>query len=471
MKCRLKQVFLWFILFVFCIPAFGKIAVDCKHSNTRDYELLEFVFPGKPDFSYKKKAAYYQLELKNVALTSSLKKKLTGKYKYLRLINPYSTTSGVTLKFYPKDAKRIASPASVSGKTLRIKFYHKGKTASRSYLTESKTRKSSTPVPAVEHKKLSTDKIYVVIDPGHGGKDPGAVNRKYKLKEKDIAFDVAKKLEKYLDQIPNLEGVLTRDKDKYMSLSARGRFCEKYREAKLFISLHLNATSRRSRMKVARGLEVYYLNPAGADSVEARNVEALENNEGEYYNPDFGEVSESSDYNDVLKVLMESTVQDNIRKSSNFGNVVNTEFKRIPYYQRYNRNKKTDVHRANFRVLRNINMPCTLVELGFISHPEEALIMNNDQFQDLMARALANSVISYLGQYNPAFRIAKYKLPSVKIDSIVKKTKKSTKYRVKSGDSLYKIAKKYSTSVKKIKRYNNMKSDRISVGKVLYIPR
>ncbi len=449
--CKRYFLFVLFAYFIYCLSfAKNPFFINIYQKHNSDY--IKFIFNHSVSFSYIKKNGYYTLILKDISLPSNFKKKLKKPLKYVRKIKYEYKKNDLSINFYPID-NEVKSIASSRDYLIYIQFYKK-----------SELRQKSTTSFYPESYKL-----YVIIDPGHGGKDPGAINKKNGLKEKDIVLSIALKLAQYLSKTGNIKPILTRKTDKYLSLNARGKICEKYKEkAKLFISLHLNSVGRRSRIPYARGLEIYYLNPAGASRVEAKHAEELENFEGKYYNPELGRFSNLNEAKPLLRALLDKSIRENMIYSQELCEFISSEMKKIPYYKIYYRG----IYDANFKVLRNINMPCVLIELGFISHPEESILLNNAVFQDIVARAIANGIIAYLHSKNKRLHVKKFPMPEISYKKLIYKRKtKMIKYKVKKGDTLYRIARKFKTSISKIKRFNRLKNSIIRPGQVIFVPR
>ena len=220
----------------------------------------------------------------------------------------------------------------------------------------------------------------VVIDPGHGGKDPGAIGR-YGGKEKNIVLDVSKRLKNKLKK-KGLNVYLTRERDTFIPLKKRPRIA-KSKNADLFISIHANA-SRRSR---AKGFEVYYLSEATDDN--ARALAASENASLKFENGN-GENNNTSS-NDPTVWDLKLTEQ---RRQS----------KGLAYYicniASDNLNmKKRGVKGARFAVLRGAESPAILVEIGFLSNRREESQLKTSSFRDKIASAIAESIVAYKREY------------------------------------------------------------------------
>ncbi|MCI5159759.1 MAG: N-acetylmuramoyl-L-alanine amidase, partial [Candidatus Electrothrix sp. AUS1_2] len=213
----------------------------------------------------------------------------------------------------------------------------------------------------------------IVIDPGHGGKDPGAVG--FGLKEKDIVLDVAKKIKKVLEEKKGYEVLLTRDGDVSLSLEERTAIANT-KEADLFLSIHVNAHPE----EVVRGVETFYLNLA--THTEAMRVAALENATSTH---------NMSEMQDILSELMQN---EKINESSQLAESVQDKIvrglKKQAFYV-----KDLGVKQAPFYVLIGAEMPAILSEISFITNPEEAKLMKTDKYLQALADQIVAGVLSY----------------------------------------------------------------------------
>ena len=205
----------------------------------------------------------------------------------------------------------------------------------------------------------------IVIDAGHGGKDPGAVGYRG-TKEKDIALDVAKRLEKKLSKNMNVKIIMTRDEDVFLRLSERTKIANES-NGNLFISIHTNAAEDRR----ASGFETFLIGPnknEAAVRVAARENAVLE-----------------------LEDLIQATIAQSAfaSKSEQFASMVQKEIKKRV------QSKDRGVKQAGFYVLMGASMPNVLVELGFISNPTEEKKLRSHQYRDLLATAIYRAVEQY----------------------------------------------------------------------------
>jgi N-acetylmuramoyl-L-alanine amidase len=220
----------------------------------------------------------------------------------------------------------------------------------------------------------------VVIDAGHGGKDPGATANG--LLEKNIVLDVALKLGNYIENRLDVDVVYTRDDDRFIPLEERGHMANRA-GAKLFISIHANA----ARAHAAHGTETYFLGPSKSEAAE--KVMERENSVIKYEE----NTEKYEDYDEQALVRQTLTQSAYMRQSEQLASLVQTQFD-----DRVHRRNR-GVHQAGFYVLWSASMPSVLVELGFLTNPKEARFLNSDRGQTYLASALFRAVRTYKGQY------------------------------------------------------------------------
>ena len=215
----------------------------------------------------------------------------------------------------------------------------------------------------------------IVIDAGHGGKDPGAVGYRG-TKEKDIALDVAKRLEKKLAKNMKVKIVMTRDEDIFLRLSERTKIANES-NGSLFISIHTNAAEDRR----ASGFETFLI---GQNKNEAAvRVAARENAVLELE----GSTGKKLTDEDLIKATIAQSAFAS--KSEQFASLVQKEIKKRV------QSKDRGVKQAGFYVLMGASMPNVLVELGFISNPSEEKKLRSPQYRDQLATAIYRAVEQY----------------------------------------------------------------------------
>ena len=226
----------------------------------------------------------------------------------------------------------------------------------------------------------------IVLDAGHGGHHPGSVNTRMNLMEKDIALAVTLKIGEYLEQnLPEVEVIYTRTDDRYVSLEERGLIATRAR-ADLFVSIHANSTTSPQ----AYGAEIYFLGMA-------RSASALETMKREN-SPNGSSSSLSLTEEDLL--MYELTNSGNMAASQRLGELVEEQFR-----TRAGRRSR-GVKQAGFEVLWRAATPGILVELGFLSNPEEARYMNSEYGQSILASAVFRAIRDYKLEYERSLRVS-----------------------------------------------------------------
>ena len=224
----------------------------------------------------------------------------------------------------------------------------------------------------------------VVLDAGHGGKDPGAVGYSQKNYEKNVVLKIVKKLKKSIEKNLDVEVILTRQSDKFIPLKERTEIANKH-NAGLFISVHCNA----HRKKSIKGLEVFFLSTAKTDA--ARTVESLENSVVYDYE---GGKEAIKRYNKVDYILADMAQSEQLEESYKFAK--NLQNKLIENTKAIDRGVK----QANFYVLNGAYMPAVLIETGFISNKEEEKKLISNNYQNRIAEAIYSSIKHFKYQYD-----------------------------------------------------------------------
>ncbi len=215
----------------------------------------------------------------------------------------------------------------------------------------------------------------IVIDPGHGGKDPGA--SAFGLKEKNIVLDIAKKLAPILEKETGAEVILTRTTDIYIPLEERTAIANT-NEADLFISLHINAHPSEK----VHGLETYYLNLS--TNAEAMRVAAFENATSTH---------QMSDLQDILSDIMKNS---KINESSRLAGFVHNSLCNGMEGVQKDNFKNLGVKQAPFYVLIGAQMPAILIEIAFITNQMDSDNLNTDSFLEVIADDIVAGVQSYI---------------------------------------------------------------------------
>lgn len=222
----------------------------------------------------------------------------------------------------------------------------------------------------------------VVIDPGHGGKDPGAIGPTG-LKEKEVVLKISKKVASRLKNELGCQVLLTRETDKFLPLTQRTAIANA-QKADLFISIHANAAPNRR----ARGIETYFLNFALDE--EAMMVAARENATS---------TKKMGDLKNILNDIMKNTKID---ESSRLANFVQKEVVKS-LRKKYKGIKNKGVKQAPFFVLIGADMPSVLVEVSFISNWNEEKLLKSDLYLNYISEGIINGIISYTNDTKLAY--------------------------------------------------------------------
>jgi N-acetylmuramoyl-L-alanine amidase len=221
----------------------------------------------------------------------------------------------------------------------------------------------------------------IVIDAGHGGKDPGAKGYYRKAREKDITLSIAKRLQRKLQNRLGCEVIMTRSGDKFLTLEERTAFANT-KDADLFISVHVNA----HRNKNAYGVETYFLNLATDE--DAIRVAAMEN------------ATSTKNISDLQTILMDLMQNAKINESSRLASHVQTQM--VGHLKRkYSNIRDKGVKQAPFYVLLGAQMPAILVETSFISNPRECKRLMDPTYQDRLSDGIVLGIENYIKATSP----------------------------------------------------------------------
>ena len=242
-----------------------------------------------------------------------------------------------------------------------------------------------TPRPEVKPDPKRWTLRTIVIDPGHGGKDPGAIGPGGTF-EKDIALKVAKRLKPLLEKQLRVNVILTRSDDTFIPLGKRAEIARKS-EGKIFVSLHCNATRNRK----ARGWEIYFLSEAKTDA--AAEVARQENAVLELEEHGTGSDTDTAMLQNIVSGLHTSQF---LKESQELAAMIRTEVD-----QRVQNLDDRGVKQANFYVMCGTMgvMPSVFLELGFISNPTEEKRMRSTAFQKQMAESIVRGIKNFKRRY------------------------------------------------------------------------
>jgi N-acetylmuramoyl-L-alanine amidase len=229
-----------------------------------------------------------------------------------------------------------------------------------------------------------TRMVTIVLDPGHGGEDPGAIGRGG-AKEKEVTLSIARRLKEKIDAQPNMRSALTRDGDFFIPLQSRVGKARRV-QADLFVSVHADAFIKPT----ARGSSVFVLSENGASSSAARWLANKENSADLIGGVNIG-VKDPHLARTLLDLSQTATLNDSLK----LGKAVLGELGGI------NALHKGHVEQAGFAVLKAPDIPSILVETAFISNPDEEKRLTDEDYQDRMASAILRGIKGYFARNPP----------------------------------------------------------------------
>jgi N-acetylmuramoyl-L-alanine amidase len=379
------------------------LALILKCDNKMAYHCLSL---SKPD--------RFVIDLDNVTLKTTLPSpenefikaiRSSGHDQYLRLVFDLkqNVVHTATLSHDDQELKIILTPAKKNNKSIPIE--HNDEVVENASLettpaTSKQTVSTKLDLPLCKVEKESepqaeptpklamipkSKKIVVVIDPGHGGKDPGAAGANGAV-EKEVVLKIAKQLHAMLNEEPGFSAVLTRTSDCYLTLRSRLAIARKH-HADLFVAVHADAYHHSH----ATGSSVYALSPRGATSEAARWL-AEKENESELG----GLGDELADKDALLRsVLIDLSQTHTIESSLQIGHQV------LNHLGKLGRLHHPRVEQAAFVVLKSPDIPSILVETGFLSNPLEEEKLTNAEYQHQTAAQIKEGIKQYFIANSP----------------------------------------------------------------------
>jgi N-acetylmuramoyl-L-alanine amidase len=328
-------------------------------------------------------------------------------------------------------------------------------------------------------KVVKKDKI-IVIDPGHGGEDPGATGKRGTT-EKKVVLAIGKKLKDVLNSGAGTRAFLTREGDYYVPFKKRLSIAREL-GADLFISIHADA----ARNRIARGSSVYCLSTGGATS-EAAKILARKENMADIVGGAMGEGNGKGESDPIILNMFQTNT---INQSRNFGNTILNDLGRI------NSIKFAQVQEAPFRVLKFPEIPAILIETAYISNLQEESNLRGEKFQTELAASIGGAVRRFFSIPEPPAakaspaddkigKTAKSQAAetrpgpaaSYKVEKgdPLKKTSRTPRrpiyHKVGKGDTIVKIARRYQVPVSVLLKLNKMKlRDPLYIGRELRLP-
>ncbi len=369
----------------------NRLVVDVEGSQLND-ALKELISKIQADDPYIQHVRVGQLNPATVRLVFDLKVAVSPQVFSLNPVGKYKHR--LVLDLYPKDPIDPIAALILKGEwktepePAKTAVITPPKKSAVIDLPASTSKTSFSPPVASKPEKMQLKRmVTIVIDPGHGGEDSGAIGARGS-KEKDVVLSIGKRLKAKIEQQPNMRVVMTRNADFFVPLGTRVQKARAV-QADLFISIHADAFVQPS----ARGSSVFVLSEKGASSTAARWLAKRENAADL-----IGGVNIKKHDRQLASVLLDLSTTAQINSSMKLGNAVLSEMGGI------NKLHKGSVEQASFAVLKAPDIPSILVETAFISNPEEEAKLNDDAHQDRVADAIMNGVKKYFAKNPPRAR-------------------------------------------------------------------
>ncbi|PJG83184.1 N-acetylmuramoyl-L-alanine amidase [Caviibacterium pharyngocola] len=305
----------------------------------------------------------------------------------------------------------------------------------------------------------------IAIDPGHGGKDPGAISRNLKIYEKNVTLSVANELKALLDRDPNFRAVLTRRGDYYISVPERSEIARKHK-ANYLVSIHADSSESPS----LRGASVWVLSNRRANDEMGQWLEDHEKRSELLGGAGSVLATHKEKYLD--QTVLDLQFGHSQRVGYELGSIVLRRFAQITTLSR-----STPQH-ASLGVLRSPDIPSILVETGFLSNDDEEKKLNSPAYRKQIARIIYESLV-YYRRHNlkTDVNMPKQAAANVKENATKENTAKDNsvkdsgiRHTVKSGESLGGLAAKYNVKTNDIIRLNNLKRRDLWIGESIKIP-
>jgi N-acetylmuramoyl-L-alanine amidase len=287
--------------------------------------------------------------------------------------------------------------------------------------------------------------VIIAVDPGHGGRDPGAVGRG-RTREKDVALAVSNRLAARINAEPGMKAIMVRSGDYYVDHRERMEIARR-QKADLFVSIHADAVEDRR----ARGASVYVLSTKGASDEAAKRLAQREN-----ASEQVGGVSLADKDAVLASVLLDLSQNAALSASLDAGTEVIRQLAQVGSVHR------RSVQQAGFLVLKSPDVPSILVETAYISNPDEEKRLRSSEHQERLANAILAGVRSYFYANPP---------PNTQLALNQKRgPAKQVSHVISRGDTLSEIAERYNVSMSDIRAANQLSTDRVKVGQKLTIP-
>ena len=435
---QLNIILTSFLLMAFTTASFANNTIEgLRIWPSPNTTRLVFDLADTPIYTYftLKNPQRLVIDIENTPRNFDFKKvanesKLVKKVRYSTAKNPQSVR--VVIELNKKLKKNIFAlpPTAPYGNRLVIDLNDSDSAAQKIVL----------------NSKSTTDRdIVIVIDAGHGGEDPGSIGPSGSY-EKNVTLGIAKRLESLIGKEKGIKAVMTRTGDYYLSPNKRPQLARKHK-ADMFVSIHADAFTTPE----PRGASVWVLSMKRANTELGRWLERTEQH-SELLGGAAEIIQDTANERYLAQTFLDMSMDHSLTTSYD---VSRDMLKHL--------NNVTTLHKekpqgASFAVLTSPDIPSILVEMGFISNPQEEKNLNWSRYRQKMAQSLFNGLKQHFKGSPPDGSLwAKWK-------------QENRTHRVRSGESLSLLAQRYNVQISTLKKANNLNTDVVRIGQVLTIP-
>ncbi|MDB4279540.1 N-acetylmuramoyl-L-alanine amidase [Paraglaciecola sp.] len=435
---QLNVILTSFLLMAFTTASFANNTIEgLRIWPSPNTTRLVFDLADTPTYTYftLKNPQRLVIDIENTPKNFDFKKvanesKLVKKVRYSTAKNPQSVR--VVIELNKKLKKNIFAlpPTAPYGNRLVIDLNDSDSAAQKIVL----------------NSKSTTDRdIVIVIDAGHGGEDPGSIGPSGSY-EKDVTLGIAKRLESLIGKEKGMKAVMTRAGDYYISPNKRPQLARKHK-ADMFVSIHADAFTT----PVPRGASVWVLSMKRANTELGRWLENTERH-SELLGGAAEIIQDTANERYLAQTFLDMSMDHSLTTSYDVSRDMLKHLKNV-----------TSLHKdkpqgASFAVLTSPDIPSILVEMGFISNPQEEKNLNWSKYRQKMAQSLFNGLKQHFKGSPPDGSLwAKWK-------------QENRTHRVRSGESLSLLAQRYNVQISTLKKANNLNTDVVRIGQVLTIP-
>ncbi|PQJ88153.1 LysM peptidoglycan-binding domain-containing protein [Aliivibrio sifiae] len=418
-------------------PDETRVVIDLNSEANYSYFTLSSPYRLVVDLKNTNVKAKLPLSVKDSKVLTNIRKSSSPSKGTTRLV--FELKYAVTAEVF----KLSPTPGGQYGHRLVMDLPHSGSSASKP--TASKPAKpSKSVINSNTNHIVGNGEIIIAIDAGHGGEDPGSIGptRKY---EKHATLAISKKVVAQINAQPGMRAIMTRSGDYFVNLNKRTDIARK-NKSHLLVSIHADSF----RTPQPRGGSVFVLNTRRANTEIGRWVEQHEK-QSELLGGAGDVLAKNSNDRNVSQTLLDLQFSHSQKEGYKLATDVLSEMGKV-----IKLHKKAPVN-ASLAVLKSPDIPSILIETGFISNPTEEKQLFQRGHQDKIARAISKAIIRYLNDNPPQ-------------GTLLASKKEQTTHKVRSGESLSRIAQKYGTTTAKLKSANKLKSTSLAVGQVLKIP-